>query len=71
MIMDDFFEEDDSAPVDEGLTPFEAVCPHCSATFVLDEEVISLGFDSDRAEQYLKIQCPTCGGIRLVDVEEE
>ena len=53
---------------DGDLAQFQAVCPHCSASFTLDEEVICKGFDDERAEEYLKIMCPVCGGTKLIDV---
>lgn len=56
---------------DDEIAIFEAVCPHCSSTFVLNEEVIVKGWDDERAEEYLKIMCPVCGGIKFIDVIEE
>ncbi|RKX20223.1 MAG: hypothetical protein DRP51_06085 [Candidatus Zixiibacteriota bacterium] len=54
--------------MESDLEKFQAVCPHCSAIFDLDESVIKKGWDDIKAEEYLKIQCPECEGIKLIDI---
>jgi hypothetical protein len=59
-----------SAEFDD-LEQFTAVCPHCSASFELNADVIVRGFDDERAEEYLKITCPVCEETKMIDCRDE
>jgi len=61
----------DGKTMEIDLEKFQVVCPHCSAIFDLDEFVIKKGWDDNKAEEYLKIECPECNGIKIIDMVEE
>jgi predicted RNA-binding Zn-ribbon protein involved in translation (DUF1610 family) len=50
------------------LAKFQAVCPHCSEVFELNEEVLKKFFDESAGEDYIKLTCPQCGGTKLFDI---
>lgn len=57
--------------LDYEMGSFEVVCPHCSAIFDLNAAVVRKGFDYESGEEFLKVTCPDCDEVRIIELNEE